>query len=133
MEVRLKSGAGEPTGTVSLGTGIAERFYGRKAGASNVDRRSSPPRLSVPYLTAQVGPKVCYHLSVATCGRQSVRVIVFTGKGGAGASPLAAAPAAAIAGGGRRTLAFGVGPGLASAFAHPLSDRPAPLAADLWA
>jgi arsenite-transporting ATPase len=62
-----------------------------------------------------------------------VRVIVFTGRGGAGVSTLSAAAAAAIAGGGRRTLAFGVGPGLATAFAAPLGHRPTPLAADLWA
>ncbi len=62
-----------------------------------------------------------------------MRVIVFTGSGGAGVSTLAAATAAAIAGSGRRTLAFGVGPGLASAFGDGLSERPQPLAADLWA
>jgi arsenite-transporting ATPase len=62
-----------------------------------------------------------------------VRIIVFTGSGGAGVSTLVAATAAAIAGGGRRTLAFGVGPGLAAAFAAPLQHRPTPLAADLWA
>ena len=62
-----------------------------------------------------------------------MRVIIFTGKGGAGVSTLAAATAAAIAESGRKTLAFGLGPGLASAFGHPLRGRPAPLAADLWA
>ena len=62
-----------------------------------------------------------------------MRIIVFTGRGGAGVSTLAAATAAAIADGGRRTLAFGVGPGLAAAFAAPLHHRPTPLAADLWA
>ena len=63
-----------------------------------------------------------------------MRIIVFTGKGGAGVSTLAAATAAAIADGGRRTLAFGLGPGLASAFDHrALGPRPEPLAADLWA
>jgi arsenite-transporting ATPase len=62
-----------------------------------------------------------------------VRIIVFTGLGGAGVSTLAAATAVAIAGGGRRTLAFGVGPGLATAFAAPLGHRPKPLDADLWA
>jgi arsenite-transporting ATPase len=62
-----------------------------------------------------------------------VRIIVFTGRGGAGVSSLAAATAAAIAGGGRRTLAFGVGPGLGSAFATPLHHRSTPLAAGLWA
>lgn len=62
-----------------------------------------------------------------------MRVIIFTGKGGAGVSTLAAATAVAISDSGRKTLAFGLGPGLASAFAHPLGHRPAPLAADLWA
>jgi arsenite-transporting ATPase len=76
---------------------------------------------------------VCYHLPVARRGRENVRVIVFTGKGGAGVSTLAAATAAAIANTGRRTLAFGVGPGLAAAFATPLGERPTPVAADLWA
>jgi arsenite-transporting ATPase len=62
-----------------------------------------------------------------------VRIIVFTGRGGAGVSTLAAATAAAIAGGDRRTLAFGLGPGLAAAFGKELSERPEPLAPDLWA
>jgi arsenite-transporting ATPase len=62
-----------------------------------------------------------------------MRLILFTGKGGAGASTLAAATAVALAGGGRRTLAFGVGHGLAAAFGRPLGQRPVPLAADLWA
>ncbi len=62
-----------------------------------------------------------------------MRIIVFTGRGGAGVSTLAAATATAIAGGGTRTLAFGIGPGLAAAFAAPLHHRPTPLAADLWA
>ena len=62
-----------------------------------------------------------------------MRIIVFTGRGGAGVSTLAAATAAAIAENGRKTLAFGLGPGLASAFGCPLGERPEPLAADLWA
>ncbi len=62
-----------------------------------------------------------------------MRIIVFTGTGGAGVSTLAAATAAAIAGGGLRTLAFGLGPGLAAAFDRALGVRPEPLAADLWA
>lgn len=62
-----------------------------------------------------------------------MRVIIFTGKGGSGVSTLAAGTAAAIAGGGRRTLAFGLGPGLAAAFDHALGAHPVPLAADLWA
>lgn len=76
---------------------------------------------------------MCYHLSVATFGRERVRSIVFTGKGGAGVSTLAAATAAAIAESGRKTLAFGLEPGLASAFDNGLGERPRPLAADLWA
>ncbi len=62
-----------------------------------------------------------------------MRIIVFTGTGGAGVSTLAAAAAAAIAGGGSRTLAYGLGPGLAAAFDRALGVRPEPLAADLWA
>lgn len=62
-----------------------------------------------------------------------MRIIVFSGRGGAGVSTLAAATAAAIADGGPRTLAFGLGPGLAAAFAAPLGHQPTPLAADLWA
>jgi arsenite-transporting ATPase len=62
-----------------------------------------------------------------------MRLILLTGKGGAGASTLAAATAVTFAGAGRRTLAFGVGHGLAAAFGRPLGQRPVPLAADLWA
>src|SRR3990170_2130414 len=52
-----------------------------------------------------------------------MRLILLTGKGGAGASTLAAATAVALAG----------GRGLAAAFGRPLGQRPVPLAADLWA
>ena len=62
-----------------------------------------------------------------------MRVIVFTGMGGAGVSTLAAATAAAIANSGRRTLAFGVGPGPPAARPPPWAGRPTPVAADLWA
>src|SRR3970282_2281042 len=93
VEVRVKSGACEPTGTVSLGTGIAGRFYGRTAGASNVDARRP------------AGRWLCYHRFVVRIGIQ-MRLILVTGKGGAGASTLAAATATALAGGGRRTVAF---------------------------
>ena len=62
-----------------------------------------------------------------------MRIIVFTGTGGSGVSTLTAATAAAIAGGGRRTLAFGLGPGLSDAFGRALGELPEPLAADLWA
>src|SRR3970040_847286 len=120
MEVRVKSGACEPTGTVWLGTGIAGRFYGRAAGASNADARRP------------AGCCLCYHRFVVRIGVQ-MRLILVTGKGGAGASTLAAATAAALAGGGRRTLALGVGRALAAAFGRPLGQRPVPLAADLWA
>ncbi|MEX0801194.1 MAG: ArsA-related P-loop ATPase [Dehalococcoidia bacterium] len=62
-----------------------------------------------------------------------MRSIVFTGKGGAGASTLAAATAVHMAESGTRTLAFGVGRGLALAFEQPLEGGPRPVAADLWA
>ncbi len=61
------------------------------------------------------------------------RIIVFSGNGGAGASTLAAATAAATAKRGRRTLAFGVGPGLSGAFAVPLGPDPRPVAEGMWA
>src|SRR3989304_836795 len=54
-----------------------------------------------------------------------MRLILLTGKGGAGASTLAAATAVTLAGGGRRTLALGAGPGLAPAFGRPLAARAA--------
>src|SRR3990170_2076084 len=114
MEVRVKSGACEPTGTVSLGTGIAGRFYGRAAGASNAGARRPAGRC------------LCYHRFVLRIGMQRMRLILLTGKGGAGASTLAAATATALAGGGRRTLAFGVGHGLAAAFGRPLGQRAGP-------
>src|SRR3970040_2355087 len=120
MEVRGKPASGEPRGTVWLGTGIAGRFYGRAAGASNADAQRP------------AGCCLCYHRFVVRIGIQ-MRLILLTGKGGAGASTLAAATAAALAGGGGRTLAFGVGRGLAAAFGRPLGQRPVPLAADLWA
>ena len=117
----MKSGACEPTGTVSLGTGIAGRFYSGAAGASNAGARRP------------AGRYLCYHRFVVRMGMQRMRLILLTGKGGAGTSTLAAATAVALAGAGRRTLAFGVGRGLAAAFGRPLGQRPVPLAADLWA
>src|SRR3972149_6001593 len=96
MEGRVKSGAGEPTGTVSLGTGIAGRFYGRAAGASNADARRPAGRC------------LCYHRFVVRTGIQ-MRLILVTGKGGAGASTLAAATAAALARRGRPARALGGG------------------------
>lgn len=131
--------AGEPTATVSLDTAIVGTILWQGRG-----RVKRPSRPLDPLLFAEtelrggrvaryLGAAVCYHLPVATEGRQRVRIIVFTGRGGAGVSTLSAATAAAIAGGGRKTLAFGVGPGLAAAFATPPHHRPAPLAGDLWA
>ena len=61
-----------------------------------------------------------------------MRSIVFTGKGGSGVSTLAAATAVALAGSGRRTLAFGLGRGLSAAFDKPLGELATPLDADLW-
>jgi arsenite-transporting ATPase len=61
-----------------------------------------------------------------------VRSIVFTGRGGSGVSTLAAATAVALAAGGRKTLAFGLGRGLAAAFGKPLGPHPTLLNADLW-
>lgn len=63
----------------------------------------------------------------------SARTIVFAGAGGAGVSTLAAATAAGLASDGRRTLAFGVGPGLSAAFDATLSHRRQELAGGLWA
>jgi len=53
-----------------------------------------------------------------------MRIIVFTGRGGSGVSTLAAATATAIANSGRRTLAFGLNPGLDAAFELELSAEP---------
>ena len=62
-----------------------------------------------------------------------MRIIAFTGMGGAGVSALAAATATALASSGRKTLAFGVWPGLADTLATTVAGRPTPVAADLWA
>jgi arsenite-transporting ATPase len=71
---------------------------------------------------------LCYHRSAF---RESgfpagliMRIIIFSGKGGSGVSTLAAATAVASAQAGRRTLAFGLGPGLGHAFAAPLTAKP---------
>ena len=61
------------------------------------------------------------------------RIIIFTGKGGSGASTLAAATAAAIAAAGRQTLAFGLGPGLSACFGMPALAEPAAVAPRLEA
>ncbi len=62
-----------------------------------------------------------------------MRVIIFSGKGGSGVSTIAAATAVAIAKDGRRTLAFGLGPGLAAVFGSSLGQEPAVVAEGLWA
>lgn len=62
-----------------------------------------------------------------------MRVIIFSGKGGSGVSTLAAATAVASAKGGRRTLALGLGPGLAAVFGVSLGQEPAVVASSLWA
>ena len=62
-----------------------------------------------------------------------MRIIIFTGKGGSGVSTLAAATAVASAQAGKRTLAFGLGPGLGHAFGTRLSAKPHELAANLEA
>ncbi len=62
-----------------------------------------------------------------------MRIIVFSGKGGSGVSTLAAATAVAIARGGRRTLAFGLNPGLDAAFGVPLAAAPKSVADNLSA
>ena len=61
-----------------------------------------------------------------------MRLILFSGKGGSGASTLAAATAAAAAAGGRRTLAFGLAPGLGAAFGVPLATDPTEIAPQLF-
>lgn len=53
-----------------------------------------------------------------------MRIIVFTGNGGAGVSTLAAATAIAIANNGRRTLAFGLSAGIGAAFGQALTTDP---------
>lgn len=62
-----------------------------------------------------------------------MRIIAFTGKGGSGVSTVAAATAVAAAERGRRTLALGLAPGLAAAFAADLTPEPAALGDRLWA
>ncbi len=60
-----------------------------------------------------------------------MRIIIFTGRGGSGVSTLAAATAVAIAGGGQRTLAFGLGPGLGAVLGELLSHEPKAVAKGL--
>jgi arsenite-transporting ATPase len=62
-----------------------------------------------------------------------MRIIVFTGNGGAGVSTLAAATAVAVAHGGRRTLAFGLSAGIGAALAQALSTEPKAVSDNLQA
>jgi arsenite/tail-anchored protein-transporting ATPase len=57
-----------------------------------------------------------------------LRIIIFSGKGGSGASTLTASTAAASAAAGRRTLAFGLGPGMGAAFGEELGVEARPVA-----
>ena len=61
------------------------------------------------------------------------RIIAFSGNGGSGVSTLAAATGVAIAAAGRRTLAFGLSPGLGHALDTSLPARPAPVSDNLLA
>ena len=60
-----------------------------------------------------------------------MRIIIFSGKGGSGVSTLAAATAVASAQAGRRTLAFGLGPGLGHAFGATLTAKPSSITGPL--
>jgi len=60
-----------------------------------------------------------------------MRIIIFSGNGGSGVSTLAAATAVASARAGRRTLAFGLGPGLGHAFDGSLSAKPSRISDNL--
>jgi arsenite-transporting ATPase len=53
-----------------------------------------------------------------------MRIILFTGTGGTGVSTMAAATAVAIAAAGQRTLAYGIGRGLGTAFDVSLTGQP---------
>ncbi|TMB66611.1 MAG: hypothetical protein E6J43_10235 [Chloroflexi bacterium] len=53
-----------------------------------------------------------------------MRIILFTGRGGSGVSTMSAATAVALAMGGRRTLAFGLGSGLGEALGFQLTHEP---------
>jgi len=57
-----------------------------------------------------------------------MRIIVFSGKGGSGTSTIAAGTACLLARTGERTLAFGLNPGLVSAFGQPLGPEPTQVA-----
>jgi len=62
-----------------------------------------------------------------------MRIIIFSGKGGSGVSTVAAATAVASARAGRRTLAFGLAPGLGHAFGVPLTAKATAVAPELHA
>ncbi len=62
-----------------------------------------------------------------------MRIIIFTGQGGSGVSTIAAATAVAAARGGRRTLAFGLRPGLGAALDLSLTGEPKAVADNLLA
>ena len=62
-----------------------------------------------------------------------MRIIVFTGRGGSGVTTVAAATAVALVGGGRKTLAFGLGSGLGDALEAPLTHDVSEVAPDLFA
>jgi len=61
-----------------------------------------------------------------------MRIVLFTGRGGSGVSTVAAATAAALAGGGKRTLAFGLGSGLGDALEASLTHEASEVANDLF-
>src|SRR2546428_1045610 len=62
-----------------------------------------------------------------------MRIILITGRGGSGGSPIAGATAVTLAGSGRRTLAFGLGSGLGGALGVPLTHEPSEVAPNLLA
>ena len=62
-----------------------------------------------------------------------MRIILFTGRGGSGVSTIAAATSVALANGGQRTLAFGLGSGLGDALGLPLTHEPREVAPNLSA
>lgn len=61
-----------------------------------------------------------------------MRVILFTGRGGTGVSTVAAATAAALAAGGQRTLAFGLGSGLGDVLRTRLTHEASEVAANFF-
>ncbi len=61
-----------------------------------------------------------------------MRIIIFSGSGGAGVTTLAAATAVAAAGQGSRTLAYGLNPGLTHALEIEGGPKPVAAGANLW-